>query len=289
MARKASKQDTHGTITVPSTFKNKVYHAVYPLSFQPMKRDRPMKVLVLGLSRTGTDSLRSALLALGYRGVYHGFVTAMNPEQSIFWTSALEAKWRGQVLTAADFDTVLGEFEAMSDSPANCFGPELLAAYPDAKVIVNRRKDIDAWHASIKASIFKLFENPFLIACSRFSSRLFWLWQVHELSFGHRVKGDFDKHGKEFYIDHYAELDHILKKSGRPYLNWHIEDGWDPLCSFLARGIPDVAFPRGNSVGKEFNDRAGEYIGSLVRAATLRMAVTATIVVGLIAVSWRRL
>lgn len=285
MASQASKQDTYGTIL--PTVKNKVYRVVYPLSLQPMKRDRPMKVLVLGLSRTGTDSLRSALLTLGYRGVYHGFVTAMNPEQSIFWTSALEAKWRGQTLTAADFDTVLGKFEAMSDNPANRFGPELLATYPDAKVIVNRRRDVDAWHASMNASIFKVFENPFLVACSRFSSRLFWLWRVHELSFGYLSKGDFDKNGREFYAKHYAELENVLKENGRPYLDWYIEDGWEPLCSFLGKDVPDVDFPQGNAVGKEFDDKAGKMLGALVKAATVRMVVAVAIVVGLLAVLWR--
>lgn len=253
-----------------------------------MKRDRPMKVLVLGLSRTGTDSLRSALLTLGYRGVYHGFVTAMNPEHSTFWCPALEAKWNGQPLTAADFDTVLGEFEAVSDNPATCFGPELLAAYPDAKVIVNRRRDIDVWHTSMKASVFKLFENPFLLACSRFSSRLFWLWRIHDLSFGHRLKGDFDKYGNEFYAEHYAELERVLKETNRPYLDWYVEDGWTPLCKFLGKDVPDVPFPRGNAVGKEFDDKAGEYLGSLIKAAVVRMVVAVAVLVGLIAVLWRQ-
>lgn len=248
-----------------------------------------MKVLVLGLSRTGTDSLRSALLTLGYRGVYHGHVTAMNPEHSTFWVPALEAKWNGQVLTAVDFDIVLGEFEALSDNPANCFGPELLAAYPDAKVILNRRKDVDAWHASMKGSIFKTFDNVFLRACRLFSSRLFWLWRIHDLSFGVRVKGnDFDKYGKDFYIEHYAELEKILNESGRPYLDWYVEDGWTPLCRFLGKDVPDVGFPRGNAVGKEWDAKVGQFLGSLVKAAAVRMFVTIAIIVGLVAVLWRK-
>ena len=36
------------------------------------KRIVPMKVLALGLSRTGTGSLRQALFKLGYFDVYHG-------------------------------------------------------------------------------------------------------------------------------------------------------------------------------------------------------------------------
>lgn len=45
-----------------------VYHEEKP----PRIRRSPMKVLALGLSRSGTESLRNALSTLGYDHVYHG-------------------------------------------------------------------------------------------------------------------------------------------------------------------------------------------------------------------------
>lgn len=80
-----------------------------------------------------------------------------------------------------------------------------------------------------------------------------------------------------------------MKESGRPYLDWYIDDGWTPLCRFLGKDVPDVEIPRGNAVGKEFNDKAGEYIESLVKAATVRMALAIAITVGPVAVLWRQL
>lgn len=248
-----------------------------------------MKVLALGLSRTGTDSLRTALSILGYRGVYHGFEVALQPRDCMFWVPALEAKWAGRKITAEEFDTVLGHYEALSDNPANCFAPELLAAYPNAKVIVNRRKDLDAWHSSIKKSIFDLFENKFLRVCSWFDARLFQLWQCHDLSLHRRANGDFDRYGRDFSMQHYTELEKTLKESGRPHLDWYVEDGWESLCRFMGKDIPDVPFPRGNASGKEFDAKVAEYIGSCIKAATIRMIIAASVLVGLSAVLWRQL
>ena len=30
-------------------------------------------------------------------------------------------------------------------------------------------------------------------------------------------------------------------------LEWYIEDGWEPLCKFLGKPVPKVAFPHANA------------------------------------------
>lgn len=265
-----------------------IYRSLYTLPVPNSIRDRPMKVLCLGLSRTGTDSLRTALIILGYQGVYHGYEVAMHADHSRMWVPALEAKWKGQAVTSEQFDTVLGHFEALTDNPTNCFAPELLAAYPDAKVIVNRRRDMYSWHASMQKTIFDLFDNRFLRACSWFDARLFWIWQCHDLSLKRRTKGDFDQYGREFATDHYAELEKVLDKTGRPCLDWYVEDGWEPLCRFLGKDVPNVPFPRGNAAGKEFDEKVAGYIGGCIKAATIRMVVAASGLVVLVAVVLRQ-
>lgn len=51
---------------------------IWPMKEDIRHRDRELKVLCLGLGRTGTDSLRNALIELGYNDVAHGwyFMTA---------------------------------------------------------------------------------------------------------------------------------------------------------------------------------------------------------------------
>ena len=57
----------------------------------------PLKVLALGLSRSGTSSLRQALLDLGYVDCYHfAAVYNENPRDAVMWVEAPEAKYEGK-------------------------------------------------------------------------------------------------------------------------------------------------------------------------------------------------
>ena len=42
-------------------------------------------------------------------------------------------------------------------------------------------------------------------------------------------------------------------------LTYHIGDGWEPLCRFLDRAVPDTPFPHSNSK-EDFNDRVAKLI-----------------------------
>lgn len=97
-------------------------------------RDRPMKVLALGLSRCGTESLKFALEDLGYKGVYHGF--DVRGDECMVWTRLWDAKASGlgTKIGVEDFDRLIGNCEAVTDGPGFMFARELIEAYPDAKV-----------------------------------------------------------------------------------------------------------------------------------------------------------
>ena len=51
-----------------------------------------MKVIGAGLGRTGTTSLREALIALGYPQTYHMDEIFSNPQHVNIWHSALKGK-----------------------------------------------------------------------------------------------------------------------------------------------------------------------------------------------------
>lgn len=97
-------------------------HLLYHLE-PPTRRPTPgtqMQVLCLGLSRSGTDSLRNALEILGYKGVYHGFViTARQRADCAFWVPLMRQKFKNSSarafddqLESIDFDAVLGNFRS---------------------------------------------------------------------------------------------------------------------------------------------------------------------------------
>lgn len=65
-------------------------------------------------------------------------------------TSSNLWRWFGPLdgnndFTAADFDPLIGHSVAVTDAVASVFAAELIAAYPEAKVVLNYRRDLDAW------------------------------------------------------------------------------------------------------------------------------------------------
>ena len=110
---------------------------VYRFPEPTTTRDRPMRVLALGLSRCGTESLKFALEDLGYNGVYHGF--EVTPDQSMVWSRLWDekvAKGSDARISTEVFDTLIGNYEAVTDAPGAMFARELVQAYPEAKVRV---------------------------------------------------------------------------------------------------------------------------------------------------------
>ncbi len=91
--------------------------------------------------------MRLALRALGYLETYHmRSASTETPRDCKMWISAINAKFKRQgSFEKDDWDKLLGHCQAVCDFPAAAFGPELIAAYPRAKVILTNR-DVDEWH-----------------------------------------------------------------------------------------------------------------------------------------------
>lgn len=75
------------------------------------------------------------------------------PRDCEMWMRAIRAKWDGEgEFGKAEWDQLLGHCQAVCDLPAAAFAPELIAAYPNAKVILTTR-DPDSWHKYVQSSI----------------------------------------------------------------------------------------------------------------------------------------
>jgi hypothetical protein len=153
-----------------------VHRFIYPVKEEPiLRRDGPLQVLCLGISRSGTDSLRSALSGLGYSDVHHGYRFLEGPGKILQWLRFANLKHteHPQEITSKQLDTCLDDCEAVTDI-ASAFAHELLTAYPDAKVVLNYREDVDAWHASVKQTI-GVMDTSWLAAIICFFQReMFW-------------------------------------------------------------------------------------------------------------------
>jgi len=141
-----------------------------------------MAVLCVGLPRSGTESLQKALLHLGYDHTYHGWDIVYDSEcHSPGWVALARKKfYLGQPLTAADFDSLLGHSVAVTDAAASVFASDMIAAYPDAKVVLNMRGDVDAWERSLQRTLVRANESWGFWIASWLDRECFWAWHVYE-------------------------------------------------------------------------------------------------------------
>ena len=115
---------------------------------------RRLQVIVVGTARTGTTSLAAALKKLGYNtanGLGHNyFIENLYP----YWTEAVNAKYNnvGRLYSAEDFDKFVGKYEAVTGWHCALMAEELVAAFPNAKVILTDR-DPDEWVESYNAAV----------------------------------------------------------------------------------------------------------------------------------------
>ncbi|KAI9758561.1 MAG: hypothetical protein M4579_002996 [Chaenotheca gracillima] len=226
------------------------------------KRMVPMKVLCLGLSRTGTASLRQALKRLGYVDTYHGFETLTeNPRDLEFWLEAENrrcGKTTGRKFTRADFDQVLGHCQAVSDIPCACFAEELIAAYPDAKIIYTTR-DKEAWFKSMQNTLLAWSKHPSIkliqLHGAIFGKPMRYVSDYLDVYFHGYFGGDFIANGRRVWDEHY-DLVHSLAPPEK-ILDYQVKEGWGPLCEFLGDPVPNLEFPRVNDTD-EFQRRLGK-------------------------------
>lgn len=211
------------------------------------RRTVPMKVLLLGLGRTGTASMRAAMKELGYVDTYHMMSCSIeNPPDALMWMDALRAKYDGvgAPFTRADWDQLLGNCQAVCDWPAVAFAKELIEAYPEAKVILTTR-DVDSWHASTLRTVYWRVTDPELYMLHYVSWAASMYYPMLKKFFDTFFLGDFEGRGKEVYLRHYDEVRSLVPKDN--LLEFRVQEGWEPLCKFLGEKVPmGCKFPNVN-------------------------------------------
>jgi len=89
-----------------------------------------------------------------------------NPPDIDLWRQAFLAKFRGQgrPFEKKDWDQLLGYCQAVTDLPTSAFVPELLAAYPDAKLIITPREE-NGWYTSCQRTIHQAAMSRSIRVC----------------------------------------------------------------------------------------------------------------------------
>ena len=112
-----------------------------------------LEVIGAGLGRTGTWSTKAALDQLGFP-CYHMTEVILNKENKShldFWHKVANSPPGSQ----QDWDQIFSKYTATVDNPSCCVWRELMAAYPNAKVLLTLHpRGPEAWYDSTIDTIY---------------------------------------------------------------------------------------------------------------------------------------
>lgn len=174
------------------------------------------KVFVIGLSKTGTSTLKSMLSTLGYR--------VCGPRKDL-----LAAVRRGQI---SSIDETLAAYSAFEDWPWPLVYRYVFEKYrSNAFFILTVRQDEEAWFQSIEnhgygTRIFRSMTDAY--GYYRPFGRRAEFCQIYN---GH------NQEARDFFACHPSQFIEFCLEKG---------DGWEKLCQFLGHPIPHVSVPHRN-------------------------------------------
>lgn len=198
-----------------------------------------LEVIGAGFGRTGTLSMKVALERLGYERTHH--------MRSVVQSSRQTALWHEVGTTAArPWDEIFAGFAASVDFPSATWYSELLAHYPQAKVVLTTR-DVDRWYESTASTIFAIRELtpqwairlvPPLRRRIEMTDATVWD-RVFDGRFADRY------YATQVFVEHLANVKATVPSER--LLVFEVADGWEPLCAFLDCEVPNEPFPHVNS------------------------------------------
>ncbi|EJD38217.1 hypothetical protein AURDEDRAFT_116572 [Auricularia subglabra TFB-10046 SS5] len=199
-----------------------------------------MQVIGLGLGRTGTGSTKIALNKMGYKTFHMNEVMSDMRHFSTKWPEIYEKVDTGTV-TRADWDALFKDFNATLDFPAAMFPRELYAAYPNAKFILTVRDDAKKWHDSVVNTVSKTNEWPLWHLSYLLRPPWWGLMRITDYVWGKFFNGRFKEDGMAVYEAHIAECKKVIPPN--QLLVFNVKQGWEPLCRFLGKDVPQGPFP----------------------------------------------
>ena len=179
-----------------------------------------LSVIGAGFGRTGTESMKLALEALGKGPCHHMKEVLVDSEQIALWRSAAQGD-------LPEWEDAFSGYGSAVDWPSAYFWRELSEYYPDAKVLLTVRST-DSWYESMTNTIFKTLKastDPASIG----------LKLIGEGVFGGRL--DDRAHAIAVYEKNIADVQAAFTQER--LLTYHLGEGWEPLCQFLGEPVPN--------------------------------------------------
>lgn len=184
----------------------------------------PTRIFGIGMHKTATTSLDSALKILGYRTAH--------------WESGTWAKQVWQEMKTVGKSVALEQFYAASDIPISMLYRELDKGYPGSKFILTVRSE-EGWLLSVKRH-WSYEYNRFRADWDRWPVSN----QMHKEIYGQANYDALVMLAR--YRRHNAEVREYFNNRTNDLLVMDMEHGagWKELCGFLGRPIPTGPYPK---------------------------------------------
>jgi hypothetical protein len=209
-----------------------------------------LKVIGAGLGRTGTMSLKFALEHISYGPCYHMIeFMAHIPRDLPRWLDVIDRR--------PDWDAVFDGYASSVDYPGCTYWRELVAKWPEAKVILTTR-DPDSWFESANETVLSSRMRAML---AKTPIERFMNATVNQ-DFGERIDD------RTFMTDYFRRWNEavIAEVPADRLLVFQAKDGWQPLCDFLGVPVPAEPYPRVNS-REAMNQRISQQVHQTRTAA----------------------
>lgn len=202
-----------------------------------------MKLIGVGFGRSGTMSLKGALEQLGADPCFHmiDLIMGENRERDLpKWQKVADGE-------QVDWEDVFDGWEATVDWPGCTRWREVVAAFPEAPVLLNYR-DFEGFYKSCQNTILAVKQAAMAGELTPDASReppSPILWEVIEkLIWQGDFQGRFDD--KEWVRQMYYDRIETIKNEvpSDRLIVWELgKDGWEPLADALGVPVPDEPFP----------------------------------------------
>ncbi len=215
-----------------------------------------LAIIGAGFGRTGTSSLRDALNTLGYP-CYHMTELLLNRERrkdAGFWERAADTP-----PAASEWVEFFGDsYSAAIDFPTCAFWRPLMAAFPEAKVVLSVHPGgAEAWYDSTRATIFDWYqrvrekgdgpEAESIPLAERETDKM-----MTRVVYGEKglLRGAFLD--RDTALQLYETHNQSVRDEVPPdrLVDWSADQGWVPICDALGIEVPDTPFPRSNQRGE---------------------------------------
>jgi hypothetical protein len=144
----------------------------------------------------------------------------------------------------ADWDKMYENYTAAVDWPTVRFYKDLMVKYPDAKYILTVR-DADSWYKSCKNTIYAVNQRD----ASNDPKFAQFKRMVRKVSEDTGIVDPERFHDEEAikkgFLEHNEEVKRVIPAD--KLLIMELGEGWERLCKFLGKEVPDMPYPKVNS------------------------------------------